>query len=126
MDLGGLDRRLDDAGHGQRHAILNGEDVLDTVFEALAPHPGAGLDVHQAHGDAHPAARLAHAAFQQVAHPQGPRRLGRFAIGPSERAAGGAGDDEDRLDPRQGRGDLLDHAVGEIGLVRIAGEIGER
>ena len=51
-----------------RHAILQIEYVLDLALETLGPDMRRGRGVDELPGDADARARLAHAAFQHVAH----------------------------------------------------------
>jgi hypothetical protein len=81
---------------------------------------GAGRRVDQLPGDAHPAARLAHRAFEHIAHAELAADLlhvdGLALVGKTRIA----GDDEEPADARERRNDIIDHAVGEIFLLRIA------
>jgi hypothetical protein len=86
--------------------------------------PGLGLD--QLCGDAYPVPTLAHRAFEHVADTKlAPHLLyiDRFSL---VGETGIAGDDEQPADPAERGDDLLDHAVGEIFLLRIAAHILER
>ena len=70
--------------------------------------------------------RLAHAAFQHVAHAQLAAHLlhvDRPALVGEARVAR---DDEQPADARQRRDDVLDHAVGEIVLLGVAAQVQER
>jgi len=66
---------------------------------------------------------FAHAAFEHVAHAQFARDLlhvhGLALVG----EGGVAGDDEEPRQPRDRCRDLLDHAVDEILLLGIAGQV---
>src|SRR6516165_5786633 len=71
-------------------------------------------------------ATAAQAAFEDIAHPQLAADLadvdGAALIGEARIAR----DHKEPLDAREPRDDFLDHAVGEIFLLRIAAQIGER
>ena len=86
--------------------------------------PGLGLD--QLGGDAQAIASLAHAAFQDIAHAEFASHLpdvDGLALVDEARIAG---DDEQPFDARQPGDDVLDHAVGEIFLLRVAAHVLER
>ena len=85
--------------------------------------PSGGID--ELSRDAHPVCRFANAAFQHVAHPKLAPDLLHIDGAPLVGEAGVAGDDEQRLEMRQRRDDVLDHSVGEIVLLRIAAHVGE-
>jgi hypothetical protein len=86
----------------------------------------AGQRIDQLPGDAHLRSRLAHRAFQNIAHAElAPDLLhvdGAALVGEGRIT----GDDKEPADLRQRGDDLLDHAVGEIFLFRVAADIGER
>src|ERR1700720_637921 len=85
-----------------------------------------GGRVDQLRGDAHPIAVFANRAFEHVAHAElAPDLLhvDRLALVGEARIAG---DDEEPADAGERRDDLLDHAVGEVLLLRAAAHIGER
>src|SRR5438132_5599744 len=86
----------------------------------------AARGVDQLRGDAHSAACFADRAFQDIADAElasnvlyidGPPLIGEARI---------AGDDEEPTDAAERGDDLLDHAVGEILLLRVAARILER
>ena len=115
--------RADDA---RRHLVLQIEDVLELAVEAVRPEMRAGCGIDELPGDAHPVCRLAHAAFEHVAHPElaadllhvhGPALVGEARI---------AGDHEQPAHARQRGDDLFHHAVGEILLLRVAAHVLER
>src|SRR5712691_6853070 len=81
--------------------------------------------VDQLRGDAYAATRFAHRALQNVAnselapdllHVDGAALVGEARI---------AGDHEEPADPGKSGDDLLDHAIDEIFLLRVAAHIGE-
>src|SRR5665213_4150728 len=86
----------------------------------------ARLGFDELTGDTHATARLAHATFQYVTDAELAGDLlgiDRFALVGERRVAG---DDEKTAVARQGRDDVLDDAVNEIILFRVAAEIDER
>ena len=83
------------------------------------------LRVDQLAGDPHPIARPADAALEDVAHAELAADLldvDGFALVGETRIAR---DDEEPADARECGDDLLDHAVGEVFLFRIAAHIRE-
>src|SRR5215831_14909979 len=85
----------------------------------------AGRRVHQLPSDAHPLSGLTHAAFEHVAHAEvAPDLLhvNGFAL---VRKARIARDHEQPWQARNRGSDLLDHAVGEIFLLRVAAHVGK-
>src|SRR5215471_12794522 len=86
--------------------------------------PGARVD--QLSGDADSTSALAHRAFKHVTDSELPPDLlhiDGLALVSEARITGG---DEQPADAREGGRDLLDHAVSEIFLLRIAAQIVER
>ena len=86
--------------------------------------PGFGLN--QVREDAHAVTSLAHAPFQDIAHSKLASDLPnvhRLALVSEARIAG---DHDQPFDPRQAGYDVLDHAVDEIFLFRIAEEASMR
>src|SRR5262249_1227965 len=66
---------------------------------------------------------LSHRAFEHIAHPElspDPLHIDGLALVGEARIAG---DDEEPFDTRQRGDDFLDHAVGEIFLVRVAAHV---
>ena len=84
---------------------------------------GGGID--ELSRDAHSVCRLANAAFQHVAHPKLAPDLLHVDGAPLVGEARVAGDDEQRLEMRQRRDDVIHHSVGKIVLLRITAHVGE-
>src|SRR6202040_1950191 len=107
--LGRLQGRLDDTGDADSDLVLELEDVLQRAVEAAGPEMRAGQGIDQLPGDAHLRSRLAHRAFEDIAHAELAADLlyvDRLAFISEARVAG---DDEQPADPGE-RGDyLLDH-----------------
>ena len=100
-----------------------GTRVTRQAVEAVGPNMRAADCVDQLRGDAHATARLAHRAFEHIAHPQIAADLlhiDRLAL---VRETGIAGDHEQPADAAECRNDLLDHPVSEIFLLRIAAHV---
>src|SRR5260370_32892066 len=86
-------------------------------------YPSGGID--ELSRDAHPVWRFANAAFQHVAHTKlAPDHL-HVDGAPLVCEARIAGDDEQRLEMRQRRDDVLDHSISEVVLFRITAHVGE-
>src|SRR5262249_28301439 len=126
LDLGLTQFWFDRAGDIGGDPILQIENVVERTVKAIGPDVCAGRRVDQLPGDAHPAAGFAHATFEHVAHAQFLRYLfyvdGAALVG--ER--GIAGDDKEPRQPRDCRRDLLDHAIDEVLLLGIAGQVLKR
>jgi hypothetical protein len=97
--------------------------VVAFIFADLIPEVGASLSLDQLRGDAHSPAGLAHRALEQIAHAQfadNPPDVDRL---PLVRKTRTGSDDKQPADAGE-RGDyLLDHAVGEVLLLRIAAQV---
>ena len=117
---GGVDAPGQGGDDGRGHLVLDGEDVLEVAVVSFRPEVVSGGAVDELGGDADPVARLAHAAFEHVAHAElpgdGAHVHGLALVG--ER--GVAGDDEELADARQRGEDVLGDAVGEELLFGIA------
>ena len=68
LDLGPLELRRNRADDRLGDLILQLEDIVEGAFEALGPQMRPGGRIDQLPGDPHPVRRLAHAAFQHIAH----------------------------------------------------------
>jgi hypothetical protein len=122
-DFGHLQGRLDDAGHADRHFVLHFEDVFEETVEPVGPQMRAGRRVDKLRGNPDSAPGFAHRAFEDIAHTQfTPDPLHVYCLA-LVRKARIAGDDEEPSDPRQRSDDFLDHAVGEIFLLRVAAHV---
>ena len=86
----------------------------------------AGEGVDQLRGDAHPAAALPDRAFEHIPHAELAPDLLHIDRSTLVGEARIAGDDEEPADARERGDDLLDHAVGEIFLLRVAAHVLER
>ena len=86
----------------------------------------SGQGVDQLPSDAHPRSRFAHRAFENIADAQFAPDL--FHIDRPSLVGEGriAGDDEEPVDTAERGDDLLDHAVDEIFLLRVAAHVLER
>jgi AraC-like DNA-binding protein len=110
----------------RRLVVLQGEEIAHVAIEPLGPEMRVGLGIDQLGVDAKLVAGPADAAFQDVAHTQLAADLlcidSLVPIG--ER--GIARDHEHVREPREIGRQILGHPVGEILLLRIVAEIGER
>ena len=68
--FGGLQSRLDDAGHADRHVVLKLEDLFQGTVEPLGPKMRAGRRIDQLRADAHTAAGFANGTFEDIAYAQ--------------------------------------------------------
>src|ERR1700681_200874 len=82
--------------------------------------------LYQLAGNANATTRFPDAAFQHIAYAEFASDLIDIDSLAFVGEARIAGDHEQRLEARQRRDDVLDHAVGEILLLRIAGHVLER
>jgi len=125
-DFGGLQCWLDDTSDAERDLVLKLQDVLHIAVEAVGPEMVAGRGVDELCGDAHSAAGFAHRTFEDIADTQFATDLlhvDRLAF-VSEAAV--TGDDEQPADAGKRGDDFLDHAVGEVILLRVAAHVLER
>ena len=124
--LGGLQCRLDHAGHATRHFVLKIEDIFERAVEAVGPEMRAAGRIDQLSGDAHAPAGFTYRAFEHIAHTQfAPDllQIDRLAFVSKTRIAGAH---EQPTDAAECGDDLFNHAVGEIFLLRVAAQIGKR
>ena len=127
LDLGPLQTRLDDADDCSRVILSCRSNTSSSAPSYRSAQRCAPVSASiNCAGDAQAVARLAHAPFQNIAHaefaPDLPDIDGLALVGEARIA----GDHEQPFDPRQAGDDVLDHAVGEIFLLRIAAHVLER
>jgi hypothetical protein len=116
---------LDRAGDAARDFVLHGEDLGELAVVALRPEVRAGAGIDELRRDPHALARLAHAAFEHVAHAELARGL-LHVDGPAfVDKARVARDDEEPAEARQRGDDVLRDAVGEVLLLGLAAQIRE-
>ena len=99
---------------------------VEVAVVALGPDLCIGRGLQQLRGDAHPVARLAHAAFEHVRDVQRTRDLRRrdgLALVRERRIAGRDGQ---RRNAAEVGDDVLGDAVAEILLLRVAAHVHER
>ena len=101
------------------------EDVFERTVEAIGPEMRAGHRVDQLPGDPQPVPALAHGAFEHIAHAKLTPDLLHIDRLTLVRKTRIAGEYKEPADAAERGDDLLDHAIDEIFLLRIAGEIGE-
>src|SRR5215472_11211442 len=103
--------------------VLQVEDIYERAIEAVRPHMRTGYSLDQLRRDAHPVARFAHGAFEEVAYPQfAPDQLhvdGAALVGEGRIPS----DDEQPANATERGYDLLDHAVSKIFLLRVAAHV---
>jgi hypothetical protein len=125
LDLGFFHRWRDRPDNALSHLVLQIEDVAETTIKPFRPKmcPGGGID--ELSRDAHPIGRFANAALQHVTHPELAPDLLHVDGAALVCEARVAGDDEQRLEMRQRRDDVIYHPVREIFLFRIGAQVGE-
>src|SRR4051794_2451528 len=87
---------------------------------------GSADRVNQLSGDANLAASFADAALKDISHAQFTAHLANVRRCPFVYEARVPGDHEELLRPRQRGDDVLDDAVGEVLLLRVAAHVLER
>ncbi len=85
--------------------------------------PSGGID--ELSRDAHPVCRFANAPFQHVADPKLTPDLLHVDGAPLVNEARVAGDDEQRLETRQRRDDVLNHSISKVVLFRVTAHVDE-
>jgi len=125
LDLGFFHRWRDRPDNALSHLVLQIEDVAEPTIKPFCPKmcPSGGID--KLSRDADSICRFANATFQHVAHPELASDLLHVDGAPLVGEARVAGDDEQRLEMRQRRDDVIDHSVREIFLLRIGAQVGE-
>src|SRR5712664_2145202 len=79
--------------------------------------------INELPGDAYPAGRPAHAAFEQIAHPELATDLLHIHSPALVDEARIAGDDKQPAHSRNCRDDIFDYAVGEVSLIGVAAHV---
>lgn len=126
LDLGLADLRLDPSDHGLGDLVLEIEDVGGRAVELLGPDMRAGDPVDQLRADANAVAGPPDAPFEKIPDAEFLRRLARVdrtVLEHEGRVASGHGEG---LESRQRGDQVLDHAIREVRLLRVAREVGER
>jgi len=124
--FGSLQGGLDDARDVRRDPVLQFEDIFEGAVETVGPKMRAGGGIDQLAADAQPIAAFAHRAFEHIADAELASDLldvGRLTL---EGEARIASEDNEPTDAGERGDDLLDHAIDEIILFRVAAQIGER
>src|SRR5262245_34551734 len=120
LDLGLLQFWCDRSHDPRRDLILQIEYIVDRAVKTLGPQVGPRLCIDELSHDAHTVFRLAHAPFQYITRAQFATNLsnvcGPALVGEARRAS------VYKQHPyeRQGRDDLIHHAISEICLLRIS------
>jgi len=126
VDFGAAQRRLDSRDDAGRHLVLQVEDVRKFTIESISPDVLTGLRLDELARDAYPSSCLTYAALEHVAnsevpgdmlHVHGPALVSKTRV---------PGYDEEPFHLREGRDDVLHHAVGKIFLLWIAAHVLER
>jgi len=123
--LFGQEPQLQCADNRLRNLVLEREDVVQVAIVALRPDMAAGGAVDQLRGDPHPAARLAHAAFDNVADLELARDLRNVHVLALEHEGGVARGDPERGHLGEIGDDVLADSVREVFLLRITAHVRE-
>ena len=118
--------RLDRRHHLLGDLVEHGEHIAQLAVVPLGPDVLAGLGLDQLAADPDTFACGAHAALEHIAHAKLARDLPHVDRAALVDEARIAGDDEQPAQPRERRDDVLGDAVGEVVLLGIAREVGER
>ena len=121
LALGELDLHL--GRQAQRDFVLDRENVVDGAVVALRPDVGAVACVDQLRGDPNAIAALANATLQYIAHAELLRRLAHVDRAPLVDEARIARDHPQPGELRQRREDVVDQAVAEMLLLRVAAHV---
>ena len=92
----------------------------------LGPDVLVALSLDQLGGNPYPIACPPHAAFERIAHPEIASDYLHVYGTALVREARIAGDHKQPADAAERSNDLLDHAVSEVFLLRVAAQVGER
>jgi hypothetical protein len=102
------------------HLICQIENVFGISVEMICPQIGTCRGVNQLTRNAEAVSGLANAALEKIAHPQFTPDLLYVQSAALICKAGIASDHKQPRKPGQRHGDLFDHAVGEVVLLRIS------
>jgi hypothetical protein len=121
--LGGGNGWGDRDRHRLCDLVLHSENVGEIAVIALGPNVLAGFGLDELRSNADAVAGFAQAALEHIPHRQLAPDLLHIDHAAFIREGRIASDDEERRIPGQNSNDLLDHAVGEIFLLGVAGHI---
>src|SRR6185437_17096544 len=99
VDLGDLQRRLDDPGDGDGDPVLELEHVGKRTLEPIGPEMRTRCRVDELGGDAHAAGRPPHGPLEHVAHAELPPDAFDVYVLPLVNKARIARDDKEPADP---------------------------
>jgi len=105
---------------------LQGEQIADVAIEPLGPEVRTGFGIDQLGVDADLRARPLDASFENIAHPQLAADLFGIYWFALVAEGGVAGDHKAAPDARDIGRQVIGNAVGEVFLLRVVAEIGER
>lgn len=113
-------------GNGLRQVQGQGKGLVEVAIVTLGPDVRVGGSVDELHGHVHAFGGALDGAFEdavdaQLASDVGKRTLYAFVL-----HGGGAGDDAERGVLSQHGDDFVGHAIGEVVLRRVTGEIRQR
>ena len=113
-------------GDRARDLVLDQEHVVDGAIEPLGPDVVAVGHVDQLRADPQAVAGLAHAAFEHGLNVEALADFADVDRRALELERRGPRHHRQALDARQRTDQLLRHAVAEVLLIRVVGEVGER
>ena len=117
--------RLDGVGDRGNDLVLQLEQVGEVAVVSLGHYVMISVGADQLRRDPHPAARLAHAALENIAHAQLLTDFLDVDCLPFVGEGRVAGDHRECAPAGEHRDDVLGDAIGEELLLRITAEVGE-
>ena len=126
LQLGAADVRRDAGDDLRDDAVLHLEELFGADLHLLGPERRAGRGLAELARHPHRAAQTADAAGQHVAHPEPAPDLARIGLPAAVEERRGARDHHQLAQAGERHDDVLDDAVGEVLVLRIAAEIPER
>src|SRR5215469_16778428 len=109
-----------------RHLILKIEDLVEGAVEPVGPKMSTIEGIDQLRSDADAAASPAHRPFENIAHAELAPDLLHIHVLTFVGKTRIAGDDKQPADAAECHNDFLYHPVGEVFVLSIAADIGER
>jgi catechol 2,3-dioxygenase-like lactoylglutathione lyase family enzyme len=126
LDLRLADGGLDGGGDARGDVVLQVEEVSEGTVEARGPELRAGVRLDELRADTDLGRRPAHASLEDVADAELLRRVLHVDLAAAaRREARASRDHHDGLEAGQRREDVLGHAVGEVILPGLSGQVRE-
>lgn len=124
--LSAVELRFDGSHDLLRYLVLQIENIFQRAVKSIRPQMGTGGGVDELSGNTQTTSRLTYAAFEDIAHAEFSSYLldvdGLAFV--SERRV--TGDNEERLEPRKRRDDVLNYPICEKLLLRVAAQVLKR